>query len=166
MWIQLVGEKGESGQIQIKPGYGPQDKFEKGRIYKVVARVADIGRVSRVGSLTWGKLYSMIWFSWDRVPGLFYFFMLHSNPHPHPLAYEEMQNYSTLHSLIQIVDVKVGQDLSSAPNKGLYVEEVVVTASRGDGVVFPCKCWTGDEEHVQQTEAEGPLGESLQCTLE
>ena len=46
MWIQLVGEKGESGQIQIKPGYGPQDKFEKGRIYKVVARVADIGRVS------------------------------------------------------------------------------------------------------------------------
>lgn len=46
MWIQLVGEKGESGQIQIKPGYGPNDKFEKGRIYKVVARVADIGRVS------------------------------------------------------------------------------------------------------------------------
>ena len=46
VWIQLVGEKGESGQIQIKPGYGPKDKFEKGRIYKVVARVADIGRVS------------------------------------------------------------------------------------------------------------------------
>ena len=46
VWIQLVGEKGESGQIQIKPGYGPNDKFEKGRIYKVVARVADIGRVS------------------------------------------------------------------------------------------------------------------------
>lgn len=46
MWIQLVGERGESGQIQIKPGYGPNDKFEKGRIYKVVARVADIGRVS------------------------------------------------------------------------------------------------------------------------
>ena len=46
VWIQLVGEKGESGQIQIKPGYGPQDKFEKDRIYKVVARVADIGRVS------------------------------------------------------------------------------------------------------------------------
>ena len=45
VWIQLVGEMGESGQIQIKPGYGPQDKFEKGRIYKVVARVADIGRV-------------------------------------------------------------------------------------------------------------------------
>ena len=69
------------------------------------------------------------------------------------------------------MDVKVGQDLSSAPNKGLYVEEVVVTASRGDGVVFPCKCWTGDEdkvtvEHVPQTEAEVPLGESLHCTLE
>ena len=46
VWIQLIGEKGESGQIQIKPGYGPNDKFEKGRIYKVVARVADIGRVS------------------------------------------------------------------------------------------------------------------------
>ena len=46
------------------------------------------------------------------------------------------------------------------------MEEVVVTASRGDGVVFPCKYWTGDEdkvtvEHVQGTEAEVPLGESI-----
>lgn len=49
VWIQLVGEKGESGQIQIKPGYGPKDKFENGRMYKVVARVNDIGRVSTVG---------------------------------------------------------------------------------------------------------------------
>ena len=49
VWIQLVGEKGESGQIQIKPGYGPNDKFEKDRIYKVVARVANIGRVSVLG---------------------------------------------------------------------------------------------------------------------
>lgn len=45
VWIQLLGEKGESGQIQIKPGYGPEDKFEKDRTYKVVARVTDIGRV-------------------------------------------------------------------------------------------------------------------------
>ena len=68
------------------------------------------------------------------------------------------------------MDVKVGQDVSGAPSKGLYVEEVVVTASRGDGVVFPCHCWTGDEEkvtveHVQQTESEVPLGTSLPCTL-
>ena len=49
VWIQLVGEKGESGQIQIKPGYGPKDKFENGRMYKVVARVNDIGRVGTVG---------------------------------------------------------------------------------------------------------------------
>lgn len=68
------------------------------------------------------------------------------------------------------MDVKVGQDACGAPSKGLYVEEVVVTASRGDGVVFPCHCWTGDEdkvtvEHVQQTEQEVPLGRSLQCTL-
>ena len=67
------------------------------------------------------------------------------------------------------MDVKVGQDVSGAPSKGLYVEEVVVTASRGDGVVFPCHCWTGDEdkvtvENVQQSEV--PLGRSLQCTLE
>ena len=66
------------------------------------------------------------------------------------------------------MDVKVGQDVSSAPSKGLYVEEVVVTASRGDGVVFPCHCWTGNEdkvtvENVQQSEV--PLGRSLQCTL-
>ncbi|XP_078368600.1 lipoxygenase homology domain-containing protein 1-like isoform X2 [Oculina patagonica] len=113
VWIQLVGEKGESGQIQIKPGYGPNDKFEKGRIYKVVARVADIGR---------------------------------------------------------IMDVKVGQDVAGAPSKGLYVEEVVVTASRGDGVVFPCHCWTGNEEnvtveHVQQTEQEVPLDTTYQVTF-
>lgn len=68
------------------------------------------------------------------------------------------------------MDVKVGQEVSGAPSKGLYVEEVVVTASRGDGVVFPCHCWTGDEdkvtvEHVQQTEQEVPLGKSLQCTF-
>ena len=49
VWIQLVGEKGESGQIQIKPGYGPKDKFENGRMYKVVARVNDIGRVGTLG---------------------------------------------------------------------------------------------------------------------
>ena len=69
------------------------------------------------------------------------------------------------------MDVKVGQDVSGAPSKGLYVEEVVVTASRGEGVVFPCHCWTGDEdkvtvEEVQQTEQEVPLGKSLQCTVE
>ena len=57
VWIQLVGEKGESGQIQIKPGYGPNDKFEKGRIYKVVARVADIGRVSN----WWGSPRGKFW---------------------------------------------------------------------------------------------------------
>lgn len=34
------------------------------------------------------------------------------------------------------MDVKVGQDAghTGIPSKGLYVEEVVVTASRGDGV--------------------------------
>lgn len=68
------------------------------------------------------------------------------------------------------MDVKVGQDVSGVPSKGLYVEEVVVTASRGDGVVFPCHCWTGDEDkvtvdHVQKTEQEVPLGRSLQCTF-
>ena len=74
MWIQLVGEKGESGQIQIKPGYGPQDKFEKGRIYKVVARVADIGRVSEVavgvipGVLS---LHPIVWATTQRNPNLF-----------------------------------------------------------------------------------------------
>ena len=69
------------------------------------------------------------------------------------------------------MNVKVGQDVSGAPSKGLYVEKVVVTASRGEGVVFPCHCWTGDEdkvtvEEVQQTEQEVPLGKSLQCTFE
>ncbi|XP_022806964.1 lipoxygenase homology domain-containing protein 1-like isoform X2 [Stylophora pistillata] len=113
VWIQLVGEKGESGQIQIKPGYGPYDKFEKGRIYKVVARVADIGR---------------------------------------------------------IVDVKVGQDAghTGVPSKGLYVEEVVVTASRGDGVVFPCHCWTGDEDKIAVEPGLGneePLDTTYQVTF-
>lgn len=58
VWIQLVGEKRESGQIQIKPGYGPEDKFEKDRTYKVVARVTDIERVRNMtkvfnNTLTW-----------------------------------------------------------------------------------------------------------------
>ena len=39
-----------------------------------------------------------------------------------------------------------------------------MTASRGEGVVFPVNCWTGEEEKltvedVPPTGAEGPLGE-------
>ena len=73
VWIQLVGEKGESGQIQIKPGYGPQDKFEKGRIYKVVARVADIGRVSEGAGVIPGflSLHPIVWATTQRNPNLF-----------------------------------------------------------------------------------------------
>lgn len=73
VWIQLVGEKGESGQIQIKPGYGPQDKFEKGRIYKVVARVADIGRVSEGAGVIPGVLFlhPIVWATTQRIPNLF-----------------------------------------------------------------------------------------------
>lgn len=44
--IQLLGENGESGKIQVKPGVRPEDKFEKGKVYKLIARVADIGKVS------------------------------------------------------------------------------------------------------------------------
>ena len=70
--------------------------------------------------------------------------------------------------VVQVVDVKVGQDLSGAPSKGLYVEEVVVTASRGDEVTFPCHCWTGEDdkitvEPVQQTKKE--LGECVKKRL-
>ena len=77
-----------------------------------------------------------------------------------------INNNPSLPLVVQVVDVKVGQDLSGAPSKGLYVEEVVVTASRGDEVTFPCHCWTGEDdkitvEHVQQTEKEVPLGKSL-----
>ena len=71
--------------------------------------------------------------------------------------------FSSLPLVVQVVDVRVGQDLSGAPSKGLYVEEVVVTASRGDEVTFPCHCWTGEDdkitvEQVQQEEV--PLGKS------
>ena len=63
------------------------------------------------------------------------------------------------------MDVKVGQDAghTGIPSKGLYVEEVVVTASRGDGVVFPCHCWTGDEDKIAVEPGLGnevPLGKS------
>lgn len=44
------------------------------------------------------------------------------------------------------MDVKFGHDVASAPSKGLYVQEVVVTASRKDGAAFPCHCWTGNED--------------------
>ena len=49
IYIQLVGEKGESGRIQMKPGYSPADRFEKGQTYKVVARVSEIGKVGDIG---------------------------------------------------------------------------------------------------------------------
>ena len=45
IYVQLIGDKGESGAIQIKPGYGPKDRFESYKTYKVVAKVADIGKV-------------------------------------------------------------------------------------------------------------------------
>ena len=45
--IQLLGENGESGKIQVKPGVRPEDQFEKGKVYKLIARVGDIGKVSK-----------------------------------------------------------------------------------------------------------------------
>lgn len=44
--VQLIGEKGESGKIQVKPGLRPTDKFENDKVYKLIAKVGDIGRVS------------------------------------------------------------------------------------------------------------------------
>jgi len=84
---------------------------------------------------------------------------------PRAPARTQLNINPSLPLVVQVVDVKVGQDLSGAPSKGLYVEEVVVTASRGDEVTFPCHCWTGEDdkitvEHVQQTEKEVPLGKS------
>lgn len=69
---------------------------------------------------------------------------------------------------MQITDVKVGQDSLGPPSMGIFVEEVIVTASRGDGVEFPVKSWTGEEdkvtvEHMQGTEAKVPLGKSYFC---
>ncbi|KAL9978364.1 hypothetical protein ACROYT_G015865 [Oculina patagonica] len=49
---------------------------------------------------------------------------------------------------INITDVKFGQDAS--PSKGLYVDEVAVTASRGDEEIFFCLCWTGNEDKLAQ----------------
>ncbi|KAK3753030.1 hypothetical protein QZH41_014996, partial [Actinostola sp. cb2023] len=86
--VQLIGEKGESGKIQVKPGVRPTDEFEKGKTYKLIARVADIGRIK---------------------------------------------------------DVLVTQD-ESIPSEGLYVEEVEVTTSHGDCLVFPVHCWTGPDK--------------------
>ena len=43
--VQLIGERGESGPIQIKPGFGTNDRFENDKTYKVVAKVVDIGKV-------------------------------------------------------------------------------------------------------------------------
>lgn len=88
---------------------------------------------------------------------------------PRAPARTQLNNNPSLPLVVQVVDVKVGQDLSGAPSKGLYVEEVVVTASRGDEVTFPCHCWTGEDDkitvdHVQQTE-EVPLGKCVKKRL-
>lgn len=66
------------------------------------------------------------------------------------------------------MDVKVGQDVFGVFSKGLYVEEVVVMVLCGDGVVFFCYCWIGDEDkvivkYVQQIEQEVFFGKLLQC---
>ena len=73
-------------------------------------------------------------------------------------------------SLLQITDVKVGQDSLGPPSMGIFVKEVIVTASRGDGIEFPIKSWTGEEDKVtvkdaQGTEAEVPLGKSYFCSI-
>lgn len=62
---------------------------------------------------------------------------------------------------IQIVHVHVGQDQTGGPSKGLYVEEVEVTSSRGDRVLFPCRCWTVEEEDKDHQPTEGPPGETF-----
>lgn len=45
----------------------------------------------------------------------------------------------------QIKDVLVTQD-ETIPSEGLYVEEVEVTSSRGDHMVFPVHCWTSPDK--------------------
>ncbi|XP_032223635.2 lipoxygenase homology domain-containing protein 1 isoform X2 [Nematostella vectensis] len=82
--IQLLGDEGESGKIQVKPGVRPTDKFEPGKVYKLMAKVNNIGPIRAV---------------------------------------------------------RVGQD-ENGPSKGLFVEEVEVTSSQGERVVFPVNCWT------------------------
>ena len=62
------------------------------------------------------------------------------------------------------MDFKVGQDVAVAPSKGIYVEEVVVAASGGDGASFSCHCWTGDVDKVTVEHGVSPMHPHIQVS--
>lgn len=60
----------------------------------------------------------------------------------------------------QVQKVHIGHD-SKGRNKGLFVEEIEVTAPEAPKVIFPCRCWLAENEDDGKTARVIEPGESL-----
>ena len=60
----------------------------------------------------------------------------------------------------QIQKVHIGHD-SKGRNKGVFVEEIEVTAPDAPKVIFPCRCWLAENEDDGKTARVIVPGESL-----
>ena len=52
LYIQLIGDKGETSKIMLRPVGSQFNKFEKGRTYKFTVETVDIGKVGVAGTLS------------------------------------------------------------------------------------------------------------------
>lgn len=60
----------------------------------------------------------------------------------------------------QVQKVHIGHD-SKGRNKGLFLEEIEVTAPDAPKVIFPCRCWLAENEDDGKTARVIEPGESL-----
>ena len=60
----------------------------------------------------------------------------------------------------QVQKVHIGHD-SKGRNKGVFVEEIEVTAPDAPKVIFPCRCWLAENEDDGKTARVIVPGESL-----
>lgn len=60
----------------------------------------------------------------------------------------------------QVQKVHIGHD-SKGRNKGVFVEEIEVTAPDAPKVIFPCRCWLAENEDDGKTTRVIVPGESL-----
>mgnify|MGYP001793203152 FL=1 len=46
LFVRLVGDKGESSKIVLRPAGGHLEKFEEGKVYKFTVEMPEVGLVS------------------------------------------------------------------------------------------------------------------------
>lgn len=73
---------------------------------------------------------------------------------------EISSNFLTLNFIRQVQKVHIGHD-SKGRNKGVFVEEIEVTAPDAPKVIFPCRCWLAENEDDGKTARVIVPGESV-----